>query len=113
MFAKFVDGKIEFAPINKGDVLNYGNCSSECLKDGYKKFEDSVCPFFGDSTKEASCYYDEDEFSIKKKWSIIDKPKDAIDSTTREKLIMDKIRNIAIEELKKEGKLDESGKLKN
>lgn len=40
-YAKLVEGKVEFAPKNKGAILNYNQNADMLLADGYKLFKKS------------------------------------------------------------------------
>ena len=43
-YAKLVNGEIEFAPVNKGSIINYNLDIDSMLSDGYKPFEGAEKP---------------------------------------------------------------------
>ena len=43
-YAKIIEGQVEFAPRNKGSVLNYNLDVERMLSDGYKHFTQSETP---------------------------------------------------------------------
>ena len=43
-YAKLINGVIEFAPINKGSIMNYNLATDLLIKDGYKAFIETDKP---------------------------------------------------------------------
>lgn len=43
-YAKIIDGEIEFAPKNKGSIVNYNLDVNRMMADGYKPFEEAERP---------------------------------------------------------------------
>lgn len=60
-YAKFISKtKIEYPPLNKGNILNYNICESELLKDGYKPLQEGIMP----DNEELTVTYEETEDKI-------------------------------------------------
>ena len=43
-YAKLIDGRLEFAPKNKGSIINYDLNVEQMVADGYKLFSESEIP---------------------------------------------------------------------